>query len=69
MYEYFHDDNEIGETESLHEGVLYWMSLDDIKDFEQRAYSTKDPDALQQHKQYLEHNRKLDTKMREEYEK
>eukprot|EP00971_Amphidinium_carterae_P272151 5401363-Amphidinium_carterae.1 len=45
------------------------MSLDDIKDLEQRAYSTKDPDALQRYKQYLEHNRKLDTKLRDEYEK
>eukprot|EP00971_Amphidinium_carterae_P128369 2542940-Amphidinium_carterae.1 len=34
MYEYFHDDHDIGESVSLHEGVLYWMSLDDIKDLE-----------------------------------
>eukprot|EP00971_Amphidinium_carterae_P189570 3762867-Amphidinium_carterae.1 len=53
MYEYFNDDHEIGETVSLHEGVLYWMSLDDIKDLEKRAYSTKDPEAQQQYKQYF----------------
>eukprot|EP00971_Amphidinium_carterae_P222388 4413952-Amphidinium_carterae.1 len=45
------------------------MNLDDIKNLEQRAYSTEDPEALQQYKQYVEHNMKLDTKLREEYEK
>eukprot|EP00971_Amphidinium_carterae_P067704 1340592-Amphidinium_carterae.1 len=34
MYEYFHDENDIGESQSLHGGVLYWMTLDDIKDLE-----------------------------------
>eukprot|EP00971_Amphidinium_carterae_P217160 4311058-Amphidinium_carterae.1 len=71
MYEYFHNENDISEVRSLHEGVLYseyWMSLDDIKDLERRAYSNEEP-ALQEYKWYLEGNRKLERDLREEYEK
>eukprot|EP00971_Amphidinium_carterae_P262788 5213131-Amphidinium_carterae.1 len=60
MYEYFHNENDIGEAQSLHEGVLYWMNLDDIKDLERRALSNEDPEALQEYKWYLDGNRKLD---------
>eukprot|EP00971_Amphidinium_carterae_P319836 6357428-Amphidinium_carterae.1 len=65
MYEYFHDENDIGEAQSLHEGVLYWMTLDDIKDLEKRAYSNEDPEALQQYRWYVEGNQKLDKDLRE----
>eukprot|EP00971_Amphidinium_carterae_P155003 3073921-Amphidinium_carterae.1 len=69
MYMSYNDENDIGSEELLHEGVLYWMSIEDIKDMRERARSEKDPEAEQQYKQYFEHNQKLDIKMREEYEK
>eukprot|EP00971_Amphidinium_carterae_P097663 1932685-Amphidinium_carterae.1 len=31
MYEYFYDDNEITAVRHLHEGVLYWMTEEDIE--------------------------------------
>eukprot|EP00971_Amphidinium_carterae_P189249 3756687-Amphidinium_carterae.1 len=43
--------------------------MEDIKDLRERARSTKDPEAELQYKEYLEHNHKLDLKLREEYEK
>eukprot|EP00971_Amphidinium_carterae_P141660 2806503-Amphidinium_carterae.2 len=69
MYEYFHDENDIGEALSLHEGVLYWRTLEDIKNMEQRSYSNEDPEALREYKWYIEQNEKLDKDLREEYEK
>eukprot|EP00971_Amphidinium_carterae_P233532 4634625-Amphidinium_carterae.1 len=60
---------EIDEDELLHEGVLYWMSMEDIKDLRERARSKKDPDAEKQFKEYIDNNIKLDMKMREENEK
>eukprot|EP00971_Amphidinium_carterae_P351084 6491902-Amphidinium_carterae.1 len=62
-------NDEIDPEELLHEGVLYWMSMEDIKDLQERARSTRDPEAEQQYKEYLENDHKLDLKMREEYEK
>eukprot|EP00971_Amphidinium_carterae_P141661 2806504-Amphidinium_carterae.1 len=69
MYEYFHDENDIGEAVSLHEGVLYWRTLEDIKTLEQRAYSNDDPEAAQEYRWYLDANEKLDKDLREEYER
>eukprot|EP00971_Amphidinium_carterae_P244064 4846272-Amphidinium_carterae.1 len=69
MYEYFQEENDIGEAQSLHEGVLYWMTFDDIKKMEERAFSNKDPEALQEYKWYVEANQKLERQLREEYEK
>eukprot|EP00971_Amphidinium_carterae_P118263 2342864-Amphidinium_carterae.1 len=37
MYEYFFDENDITQVQTLHDGVLYWMDKDDIKDLERRA--------------------------------
>eukprot|EP00971_Amphidinium_carterae_P039959 784609-Amphidinium_carterae.1 len=41
-------NDEIGDDELLHEGVLYWMSMEDIKDLRERARSNKDPEAERQ---------------------
>eukprot|EP00971_Amphidinium_carterae_P294892 5855840-Amphidinium_carterae.1 len=69
MYMSYNDENDIDSEEQLHEGVLYWMNIEDIKDMRARAKSKKDPEAKQQYQEYFEHNQKLDTKIREEYEK
>eukprot|EP00971_Amphidinium_carterae_P145933 2892425-Amphidinium_carterae.1 len=69
MYTTYNDENDIGPEEQLHEAVLYWMSMEDIKDLRERARSKKDPEAELQYKQYFEHNQKLDLKLREEYKK
>eukprot|EP00971_Amphidinium_carterae_P322420 6408050-Amphidinium_carterae.1 len=69
MHDYFNDDNGINNALSLHEGVLYWMDLDDIKELEARARGGDDPEATQEYKRYLEENIKLDTMLRQDYEK
>eukprot|EP00971_Amphidinium_carterae_P141504 2803895-Amphidinium_carterae.1 len=69
MYEYFFDENEITQVQTLHEGVLYWMDKDDIKDLERRAVNREDPEAERQYHWYCEENRKLEKNLREEYEK
>eukprot|EP00971_Amphidinium_carterae_P187955 3730634-Amphidinium_carterae.1 len=62
-------NDEMDPEVQLHEGVLYWMNLDDIKDLRERAKSEKDPEAELQYKEYLDNNHELDMKMRDEYEK
>eukprot|EP00971_Amphidinium_carterae_P194157 3852667-Amphidinium_carterae.2 len=62
-------NDEIEPDELLHERVLYWMSMEDIKDLRTRAKSTKDPEAERQFNEYIDNNIKLDMKMREEQEK
>eukprot|EP00971_Amphidinium_carterae_P296855 5897317-Amphidinium_carterae.1 len=72
MYDYFYDENDINSVQALHEGVLYWMNKDEIKNMEtrvSRALSKDDPEAEKQYKWYLEENRKLEKNLREEYEK
>eukprot|EP00971_Amphidinium_carterae_P016270 320885-Amphidinium_carterae.1 len=69
MYAKYNDENDIEVVDQLYEGVLYWMSTEDIKDSADRARSKKDPEAELQFKQYFDHNLKLDQKLREEYEK
>eukprot|EP00971_Amphidinium_carterae_P204632 4060946-Amphidinium_carterae.1 len=67
MYEYFHDENLISNALSLHEGVLFWMELDDIKDLEERAKGDSDPEATRDYARYLDENNHLDTKLRRDY--
>eukprot|EP00971_Amphidinium_carterae_P113486 2248483-Amphidinium_carterae.1 len=62
-------NDEIEPDELLHEGVLYWMSMEDIKELMTKAKSKKDPEAELQVNEYIDNNIKLDMKMREEYEK
>eukprot|EP00971_Amphidinium_carterae_P022735 448253-Amphidinium_carterae.1 len=67
MYEYFHDENQISNALSLHEGVLFWMELNDIKDLEARAKGDGDPEATREYARYLDENNHLDTKLRQDY--
>eukprot|EP00971_Amphidinium_carterae_P138030 2735615-Amphidinium_carterae.1 len=41
-------NDEIDDDELLHEGLLYWMTMENIKDLRERARSKKDPEAEQQ---------------------
>eukprot|EP00971_Amphidinium_carterae_P268730 5330920-Amphidinium_carterae.1 len=66
-YTMFND--EIEEEELLCEGVLYWMTIDNIKNLKTRAQSGRDPEASKQYDEYLAENEKLDINMREEEEK
>eukprot|EP00971_Amphidinium_carterae_P299618 5953006-Amphidinium_carterae.1 len=59
-------NDEIEEKELLHEGVLYWMTIDDIKNLKTRAHSGNDPEALEQYDKYIAENEKFDIHMREE---
>eukprot|EP00971_Amphidinium_carterae_P239421 4753064-Amphidinium_carterae.1 len=68
MYEYFHDEHLISNVLSLHEGVLVWMELDDIKDLEERAKGDSDPEATRDYSRYLDENNNLDTKLRRDFE-
>eukprot|EP00971_Amphidinium_carterae_P195188 3873348-Amphidinium_carterae.1 len=68
MYEYFYDENDITQVQSLHEGVLYWMDKDEIKNLDRRAVSKEDPEAETQYNWYLDENRKLEKNSRQEYE-
>eukprot|EP00971_Amphidinium_carterae_P055120 1086298-Amphidinium_carterae.1 len=43
--------------------------MDDIKDLRERAKSKKDPEAERQLNEYIENNKQLDMKMRDEEEK
>eukprot|EP00971_Amphidinium_carterae_P232856 4620967-Amphidinium_carterae.1 len=68
MYEYFYDENDISSVQALHEGVLYWMNKEEIKNMERQALSKEDPEAEKQYNWYLDENRKLEKNLREEYE-
>eukprot|EP00971_Amphidinium_carterae_P310445 6169132-Amphidinium_carterae.2 len=47
----------------------YWMNLDDIKELEAGAKGEDDPEATQEYKRHLDENLKLDTMLRQDYEK
>eukprot|EP00971_Amphidinium_carterae_P068663 1359683-Amphidinium_carterae.1 len=68
MYDYFQDDQDITNAVSLHEGVLHWMELDDIKELEVRAKSDDDPEAARYYERHVDENRKLETILRQDYE-
>eukprot|EP00971_Amphidinium_carterae_P140476 2783638-Amphidinium_carterae.1 len=53
-YTMFND--EITEEQLLYEGVLYWMTLDDINDLKIRAYSGTDPEANEHFNKYVAEN-------------
>eukprot|EP00971_Amphidinium_carterae_P210778 4182622-Amphidinium_carterae.1 len=54
QYTTFND--EIDEDELLNEGVLYWMTIENIKNLRTRAQSGKDPEAKKQFDEYIEEN-------------
>eukprot|EP00971_Amphidinium_carterae_P275757 5471812-Amphidinium_carterae.1 len=62
-------NDEIDENELLHEGVLYWMTIESIQNLRKRARSGKNPDAEKQLKEHIEDNEKLDYNLREEEER
>eukprot|EP00971_Amphidinium_carterae_P110483 2188574-Amphidinium_carterae.1 len=64
-------NDEIDQDELLHEGVLllYWMTIESIKNLRTRARSGKDPEAEKQLNEYIEDNMKLDFRMKDEEEK
>eukprot|EP00971_Amphidinium_carterae_P092629 1834548-Amphidinium_carterae.1 len=66
MYDYFQDDKDSTDAVSLHEGVLHWMELEDIKELEVRARG--DPEATREYERYLDENRKLEIILRQDYE-
>eukprot|EP00971_Amphidinium_carterae_P246453 4894972-Amphidinium_carterae.1 len=66
-YTMFND--EIDEEELLNEGVLYWMTIENIKNLKMRAQSGRDPEAMKQFDEYIAENEKFDLNMREEEEK
>eukprot|EP00971_Amphidinium_carterae_P336533 6472949-Amphidinium_carterae.2 len=62
-------NDEIDDDEKLREGVLYWKTIESIKQLRERARSGKDPEAKKQLDEYIDENDKLDLDMREEEEK
>eukprot|EP00971_Amphidinium_carterae_P197480 3919199-Amphidinium_carterae.1 len=68
MFDYFNDENEITNAISLHEGVLYWMTLDEIENLERRARSENDPEAKRDYDNYNTEEAKLEIMIQQDYE-
>eukprot|EP00971_Amphidinium_carterae_P190378 3778310-Amphidinium_carterae.2 len=68
MMDYFFDENEITTQVSLHEGVLYWMMLDEIKSLEERWRSGNDPETTRDYDIYTAEQEQLNIMLRQDYE-
>eukprot|EP00971_Amphidinium_carterae_P116769 2312687-Amphidinium_carterae.1 len=68
MTEYFHDEYLISNVQSLHDEVLFWWEIDDIKHLEQRAKGDNEPEPKDEYERYLEDNKQLETIPRQDYE-
>eukprot|EP00971_Amphidinium_carterae_P152685 3026512-Amphidinium_carterae.3 len=52
----------------MHEGVLYWMSLDKVKNLARRARANNDPEAMKEYEGYTTEESKLEMTLRQAYE-
>eukprot|EP00971_Amphidinium_carterae_P323854 6436275-Amphidinium_carterae.6 len=68
MFDYFNDENDITHAVSLHEGVLFWMTLEEVERLQNRAKSGNDPEAKGEYENYNTDKAKLEIQIQQDYE-
>eukprot|EP00971_Amphidinium_carterae_P338050 6475209-Amphidinium_carterae.1 len=68
MHDYYNDENGVTAAVSLHEGVLYWMTLEEIERLQERSKGENYPEAKRDYEMHRSEQENLMNTLQQDYE-